>query len=146
MVSNKFWSFKIPSSQNYIKCTSGDIVFIGSPIANGLFEKDQTLECNFGMTTDLFNIYRALHNSENDIVIPTNIDPAFDPLVSSVSQIKVDNKNATLQKETISSGQGTGTRYKIYIDNSQYTDVITFNDIAQKELMNQILSTFKFLD
>lgn len=146
LVSNKFWTFKIPSNQNYIKCSSGDIIFTGSPTVNDLFEKDQTLECNFGMMTDLFNVYRALHNSQNDIAIPTNTDPAFDPLVSSVSKIKVDNKNATLQKETISSGQGTGTRYKIYIDSSQYTDVITFNDISQKELMDQILSTFKFLE
>jgi hypothetical protein len=144
-ISSTFWTFKVPANLNYVECNSHDQLLVGSPDKpSGLFDKDKTIECNFDQSGELLSIFRGLDNSQNTIIIPINTNHKLDPVVADVQIITVDGKKATFQKETTSIGQGTGTRYKVYIHQSNYTDVITFNDVNQKEVFEQILSTFKF--
>ncbi len=147
-VSNKFWTFKVPQTLNYVECNpeSYDQVLIGLPTAaGGLFNKDKVMTCNFDVNGELLTLDRNLDNSDYNIVVPTtNTDPKLDPVVANSQIITVDGVKATLQQETTSMGQFPGTRYKVYIHQSNYMDVITFNDINQKNLLDQILSTFKF--
>jgi hypothetical protein len=148
-ISNKLWTFKVPTNLNYFQCNSdpSNQIFVGVPNnPNGRFTKDQTIECDFDSPGDLLNIFRMSNNSENNIIIPVNTNPKIDPVVSEVKTIKVGGNQAIFQKETTQFGQGIGSRYRIYFDGKTFTDVITFNDISQKDLFNQILSTFKFTD
>lgn len=144
-VTSKFWTFKVPPNLNSVQCSSMDQLLIGSPSAsNSLFDQDKTAECNFDQPGDLLSVFRGLDNTGNAVIIPTNTDPKLDPTVSNRQDILVDEKKAVFQQETTSMGQGTGTWYKVYIHQLNYTDVITFNDVGQKSLFDQILSTFRF--
>lgn len=144
-ITNKHWTFKVPPQYNYLECSSHDLILVGLPTTPSLmFTKDQTIECNFDQTGETLSIYRGLDNSENNIIIPTNTDPKFDPIVANVETILVGGRDAIFQKETTSFGQGIGSRYKVYIHYQNYTDVITFNDLSQKALLNQILNTLSF--
>lgn len=146
-ISNKYWTFKVPSTLNSLECNSHDLLMVGSPTAaSGMFTKDQMVECNFDQTGELLSVYRGLDNSENTIIVPTNIDPKIDPIVSEVKTILVDGNNAIFQKETTSFGQGTGSRYKVYVHIKNYMNVITFNNLSEKSTFDQILSTFQFTD
>lgn len=145
-VNSTYWTFKIPANLNYIECTGDHQVLVGSPSKStgGLFDKDKVIECNFDQTGEFLAIYKGPDNTPNAVVVPTNTNPQVNPIVSDSEKIKVAGLDAVLQKETTTFGQGTGTRYKVYIHQQNYTDVITFSDIAQRNLLDQILSTVTF--
>lgn len=144
-IKNVYWTFKVPTNLHSVECNSHDFLLIGSNSkGNSLFDKDKVIECNFDQPGDLMSFFRGQDNTQNTVMVPTNTDPTLDPVVSETKTIEVAGIKATFQKETTSTGQGTGSRYKVYIHQANYMDVISLNDITQKTLFNQILSTVVF--
>lgn len=132
------WQFKVPSLWHYWECNS-DLIFVGPKI-----DKDKTYECAFDGSPGILQVSRS--RGDNDRSIPTNTNPAIDPYVSNKKTILVDGKPATEQQESISEGQGQGTRLYVYVDQPDFFDYIILHDIKEKQTFDQILATFQFED
>lgn len=149
-IINKYWSFKMPANLRYILCSpEGNHVMIDSSITS-----DQEAECNFD-TINLISISRLT----SVYPIPTNpsVIPTTDPnssvgnaskmytLVSDKKNILIDGKTAIYQKEVQYGGQGEGTYIRVYVVDGPVTYTFSLKDISQKDIFDQILSTFKFI-
>ncbi len=138
VITRKNWSFRVPNIWSYLECND-ELLFVGPSIS-----KDQTSECGFDLSPGIIEVVRATGDSDRSI--PTNTDLAFDPYVSEKSEPILDGRKAIKQQETIKDGQGAGTRIYVYVNQPDYMDIIILHDTTQKEVFDQILSTFKFID
>lgn len=138
LISRKNWEFKVPNDWNYLECND-ELIFSGQKI-----ETDQIIDCAFDSSPGSIQIGRT--SGQNKVKIPTNTNPAVNPLVSEKTTMMVDGKAATRQKESISDGPGQGVRVYVYVEFTGYTDIITLHEIDKREIFDQILSTFKFTD
>ncbi|MFZ2202779.1 MAG: hypothetical protein WAV56_05315 [Microgenomates group bacterium] len=136
VITRKNWSFRVPNIWSYLECND-ELLFVGPSIS-----KDQTGECAFDFSPGIIEVVRATGDSDRSI--PTNTDLAFDPYVSEKSEPILDGRKAIKQQETIKDGQGAGTRIYVYVNQPDYMDIIILHDTTQKEVFDQILSTFKF--
>lgn len=139
LISRKNWQFKVPPKWNYWECSS-DLVFVGLAIP-----KDQTYECAFDGSPGTIQVYRIYKSKNPEFRV--HDESSTDPAVTNRSTLTVDGKPAIIQLEKVMDGQGVGTRWIAYIQqSSEITDIITLHEITQKTTFDQILSTFKFLD
>ncbi len=131
IISRKNWSFKVPANWNYLEC-GDDLIFAGPNI-----NKDKTIQCAFDSSPGLIQISKA-----DDMVI---IDVNEGSIEVPEKETKIiSGKEALVRREITKDGQGAGDRYVAYIP-ANFTS-ITLHDAKEKEIFDQILSTFKFLD
>ncbi len=142
-INGKNWTFKVPKEWYFINCSSGNDIILGPNLSKEF--RDVDIECNFGIS-DLLSVSRTT----DEFVLPTTTSPdqnGFYTVVSNKKTIMVNNQNAIEQTEEIHGSPMEGTHTSIYIQGKNYTDTLTFwntNINTNRELISQILSTFKF--
>lgn len=142
-INGKYWIFKVPKEWYFIKCLSGNDIILGPNLSKEF--RDIESECNFGIR-DLLSVNRTV----GEFALPTTTSPdqnGIYTVVSNKKNIMIDNQNAIEQTEEVHGNPIEGTHTVIYIIGNSYTDTLTFwdtNKNTKNELVDQILSTFKF--
>lgn len=142
-INGKYWIFKVPKEWYFIKCLSGNDIILGPNLSKEFRDIDS--ECNFGIR-DLLSVNRAV----GEFVLPTTTSPdqnGIYTIISNKKNIMIDNQNAIEQTEEVHGNPIEGTHTVIYIRGTNYSDTLTFwdtNKNTKNELIDQILSTFKF--
>lgn len=134
-------SFRIPTNWNYLKCNGReDLIFVGPNIQN----KDETIDCAFDVFPGEISVVRT--NDLKDIsALPNTANE--DLRISETEKVTIGGKQGIVQKEELTQGQGEGTYYVAYvIHSSNSADIITLDNVSEKENLDKILSTFKFND
>jgi hypothetical protein len=135
-VTGKYLIFEAPSNWHYLACDNNDYnIFVGPKIS-----QDSTEHCAFDGSPGDIQILRAVNAAS--FYIAQDTDPNDSYTISEKSSLKVDGVDAITQREVETEGQGQGDRYVVYIP-SKLTTIVLHNN-TEKQLFDQILSTFKF--
>lgn len=148
-ITSKYWSLKAPTDLHYILCEPVEDSIMFDPS----IKSDQKIECNFDGIR-LISISRttspySIPTNPPTIPTPEPNSPAGNLSVVYVDvlnkgNISIDGKTAIYQTEIQHGGQGEGTYIRAYVIDGSTTYVFTLSNVSQKDLLDQILSTFQF--
>lgn len=131
-ITLEYWQFKIPKDWHIANCNNTQY-FIGPEIEND--ENDCKIKATFFLS-------RQTKKQLSDSVPYKQFENKPNATIDT-QEITVGSKSAVIQTVTLPGGLIVGPR--VYIENEDSWDDIAF-DNEQKNIVNQILSTFKFLD
>lgn len=142
-ITNKYWSFKAPPDLHYELIEPDE----NSIVLDPTIKSDTKTQGGFD---GLFLI--SIMRITTPYPVPTTSPVSslstqgYSVLVSDTKQILVDGMPATYQMETQSGGQFPGISIRAYLKSGSDTYLFSLTDSTKKDLLDQILSTFKFIE
>jgi len=141
-IISKNWSFKAPSDLHYNLVEPDENAIVLDPTIKSDIKSQGGFDGSY-----LIAIQRITSPYPIPTTIPAiNNTTGYSISVSNKSNITIDGKPAIYQTETQTGGQFPGTNIRAYMIDGTVTYIFGLNDITQKDLFDQILSTFKFIE
>ncbi len=134
LITSDYWGFRVPPGWHYWKCNAGAI-WLGPDI-----NEDKVGDCQGEPVTQYMYITRQ-SKKQLPIVPYTNATP---PLTVDRKTITIGGKNAIEQRLIFKNEVVEGPVF--YIEHEDSIDTIAYFGQLKREIFDQILSTFKFIN